>query len=279
MRSLSSLGYTAISLDYDSATVDTLRRVQPSAVFNALHGGAGEDGTMQAVLDWMGLPYQGSGVRACAVAMDKWLTKALLRIEGLPAPRGIRISAQQAVRDNAAAHFGVPCVVKPKAEGSAVGVSIVRDAAGWAEAVRQASINASEIVVEEYIEGREFTVAILGDEALPIVEITPHDGFYSYHAKYSPGGSTHTVPAKLDAELAEKVQRNALALHKALGCRDYSRIDVIVDRSGNAPILECNTLPGLTPLSLFPDAAKAAGIPYDQLVERLLLCALSRAGA
>lgn len=277
LRALESLEYRATPLDYDSKTADALARLQPAAVFNALHGGSGEDGTVQALLEWMALPYQGSGVRACAAAMDKWMTKALLGIENLPAPRGVRLSAQQARSFNVASEFGFPCVVKPKAEGSAVGVSIVHEQSQWADAVQCAVICEGDVVVEEYVEGRECTVAILGDEALPIVEITPHDGFYSYRAKYTPGGSTHTVPAQLDEPLAKSIARDALALHRALGCRDYSRIDVIIDAFGNPKFLECNTLPGLTPLSLFPDAAKAAGIPYDGLVERLLLCALSRA--
>lgn len=276
MAALTSLGYSATRVDHDEGFVDTLRRLQPAAVFNALHGGEGEDGTVQAILDWLRIPYQGTGVRASAVAMDKWLTKALLLAEGLPAARGIHLNAAQAQSFAVAEAFGLPCVVKPRAEGSAVGVSIVRDKSEWAQAVVAASIGNGDILLEEYVDGREFTVAILDDEALPVVEITPHDRFYSYKAKYTPGGSTHTVPAKLEPEVAQRMQHDALVLHRALGCRDYSRVDVMLDRSGRVAILECNTLPGLTPLSLFPDAAKAAGISYEALVERLLQCALSR---
>lgn len=276
MQALKSLDFPATRIDHEDGFVEELRRVRPAAVFNALHGGAGEDGTVQAVLEWLRIPYQGSGVRASAVAMDKWLTKALLRAEGLPAPRGIRMSTQAAHAFDVVASFGLPCVVKPRAEGSAVGVSIVRDASEWPNAVRHATVGDGELLVEEYVAGREFTVSILGNEALPVVEITPHDGFYSYKAKYTPGGSTHTVPAGLEARVAEQMQRDALGLHLALGCRDYSRVDIMLDQSGRMGILECNTLPGLTPLSLFPDAARAAGIPYEALVERLLLCALSR---
>jgi D-alanine-D-alanine ligase len=276
MNALASLGYSATRIDHDEGFVDVLRRVQPAAVFNALHGGEGEDGTVQAILDWLRIPYQGTGVRASAVAMDKWLTKALLLAEGLPAARGVHVNAAQAQSCEVAEEFGLPCVVKPRAEGSAVGVGIVRDKGEWASAVAAASIGEGDILIEEYIEGREFTVAILGDEALPVVEITPHDGFYSYKAKYTPGGSTHTVPAKLEAKIAERMQHDALKLHRTLGCRDYSRVDVMLAESGRMAILECNTLPGLTPLSLFPDAAKAAGISYEALVERLLQCALSR---
>jgi D-alanine-D-alanine ligase len=276
MQALTSLGYSPTRIDHDEGFVDALCRLQPDVVFNALHGGDGENGTVQAILDWLRIPYQGTGVRASAVAMDKWLTKALVLAEGLPAPRGIYLTAAQAASFAIAPRFGLPCVVKPRAEGSAVGVSIVRDQSEWPGAVNEASIGAGDVVVEEYIEGREFTVAVLGDEALPVVEITPHDRFYSYTAKYTPGGSTHTVPARLEPNVAQRMQHDALQLHRALGCRDYSRIDIMLDSSGRVAILECNTLPGLTPLSLFPDAAKAAGISYEALVERLLQCALSR---
>jgi len=276
IQALTSLGYSATRVDHDEGFVDALRRLQPAAVFNALHGGDGEDGTVQAILDWLGIPYQGTGVRASAVAMDKWLTKALLLAEELPAARAVHMKASEARPFAVAEEFGLPCVVKPRAEGSAVGVSIVRDTSEWTSALLEASIGSGDILIEEYIEGREFTVAILGDEALPVVEITPHDQFYSYKAKYTPGGSTHTVPAKVEPKVAQRMQHDALKLHRALGCRDYSRVDVMLAGSGRMAILECNTLPGLTPLSLFPDAAKAAGISYEALVERLLLCALSR---
>ena len=276
MAALKTLDYPAARIEYEEGFADELSRVRPAAVFNALHGGGGEDGTVQAVLEWLRIPYQGSGVGASAAAMDKWLTKALLKAEGVPSPRAIRVSARDARSDSVAKDFGLPCVVKPRAQGSAVGVSIVRDVEEWSDAVRSAAVGGGEILIEEYIDGREFTVAILEDEVLPVVEITPHDRFYSYRAKYTPGGSTHTVPARIEASLADQMRDAALVLHRALGCRDYSRVDVMLDGSDRMWILECNTLPGLTPLSLFPDAARAAGIPYEKLVERLVLCALSR---
>ena len=277
MQALTSLGYDATRVDHEEGFVDELRRLQPAAVFNALHGGDGEDGTVQAILDWLRIPYQGTGVRASAVAMDKWFTKALLLAENLPTPRAIHLSSAEAQSFAVAENFGLPCVVKPRAEGSALGVNVVRAPSEWPNAVLEAAIDSGDILIEEYIEGREFTVAILGEEALPVVEITPHDRFYSYKAKYTPGGSTHTVPAKLKPNVSERMQHDALKLHRALGCRDYSRVDVMLAGSGRTAILECNTLPGLTPLSLFPDAARAAGISYEGLVERLLQCALSRA--
>ncbi|MBV8596963.1 MAG: D-alanine--D-alanine ligase [Candidatus Eremiobacteraeota bacterium] len=276
LAALEALGYPATRIDHGPDFVSKLQAAQPAVVFNALHGGDGEDGTVQAVLEHLGLPYQGSGVRACAIAMDKWVSKAILRALDIPTPRGVRMTQTQALAADAMQRVGLPCVIKPRAQGSAVGVTIVRDAAAWPDAVRDATVGGDEILIEEYIEGREFTVAILEDHALPIVEITPHDAFYSYAAKYTPGGSTHTVPAQLPPAQIEQLQRAALAFHQALGARDYSRIDILLDRAGRMAVLECNTLPGLTRLSLFPDAARAAGLSYEGLVERLVLCALSR---
>jgi len=279
LRALQARGYDAWSLDYNDSFVDVLQHRRPAAVFNALHGGAGEDGTVAALLEWLGIPYQGSGVHASAVAMDKWMSKAIMFVEQIPVARGVRLSQAAARRYEVAVAFGLPCVVKPVAEGSAVGVSIVRDPGEWQAAVAAAAGGGGDdaaILVEEYIAGREFTVAILENQALPLVEITPHDGFYTYFAKYTAGGSTHTVPAKLDVQVAERMRQHALRLHAALGCRDYSRVDILLDTSGRMAVLECNTLPGLTPLSLFPDAARAAGIQYETLVERLIVCALAR---
>jgi D-alanine-D-alanine ligase len=205
--------------------------------------------------------------------MDKWVTKALARALDLPVPRG-RLVHTPDEASTIAHELGFPCVVKPNAEGSAIGVSIVRKPDDLRAALTQAK--ASAILVEECIEGREFTVAVLGEVALPIVEITPHDSFYTYKAKYTAGGSTHTVPAKLDAAIAQHISHDALSLHHALGARDYSRIDVMLDAKGRHYILECNTLPGLTQLSLFPDAARAAGLSYEALIGRLVECARSR---
>lgn len=281
LGALRSLGYDAWPLDYDESFVDVLQHRRPGAAFNALHGGAGEDGTVAALLEWMSIPYQGSAVRASAVAMDKWMSKALMFVEQIPVPKGVRLSYDTARSFDVARNFGLPCVVKPVAEGSAVGVSIVRAPGEWLSAVERAAPGPgphAPVLVEEYMAGREFTVAVLEHEALPLVEITPHDSFYTYFAKYAAGGSTHTVPAHVEPALAERMRGLGVRLHDALGCRDYSRVDIMLDETGRLAVLECNTLPGLTPLSLFPDAARAAGIPYETLVERLILCALARSG-
>jgi len=278
VAALDSLGYRTTTIDPSDDLVDRLRAAKPDAVFNALHGGAGENGTIQGLLDWMELGYQGSGMRASAVAMDKWMTKAVMRASDLPTPRAVVIDAGDAPT-TPPKRPGVPCVVKPLAEGSAVGVTIVRDESQWAGAVAAARNVADRMLVEAYVRGREFTVSVLGRDALPVVEISPSDEFYSYHAKYTAGASRHTVPAEIDVPIAARMQEYALRLHDALGCRDYSRIDVMMDATDESLyLLECNTLPGLTSLSLFPEAAAAAGIPYEALVEKLTRCALSRQG-
>jgi len=278
LSTLERLGYAAFAADYDDNLVENLRERRPDAVFIALHGGAGEDGSVQAVLEWLRIPYQGSGVRASAVAMDKWVTKALMHAEGIPTPPAamIRAIAPGAAIPAIPADIGCPCVVKPVADGSSVGVHIVSEPADWEPAIRDAAVNGDRILVERYVAGREFTVAVLDDAALPVVEIIPNDESYSYAAKYTPGGSTHRVPADLDAANTTRMQKFGLDLHRALGARDYSRTDVLLDNGGKLYVLECNTLPGLTQFSLFPEAAAAAGIDYAALIERLVKAALRR---
>jgi len=279
VQALDTLGYRTFALDFDDDFVDRIREQRPDVVFNALHGGAGENGTVQGVLDWLEIGYQGSGVRASAIAMDKWMTKAVMRAAELPTPPAVVIALEDAPA-SAPRHPGVPCVVKPQADGSAVGVTIVRSAEQWAEALHAAHDVAERVLVEAYVKGREFTVGVLGDEALPVVEIAPSDEFYTYRSKYTAGASRHTVPAEVDAPIAARMQDYALRLHRALGCRDYSRIDIMMDATdASLYLLECNTLPGLTALSLFPEAAAAAGIPYETLVDRLTRAALGRTRA
>ncbi len=273
---LEGLGYLTYSLEYDDAFVDRLRERRPDAVFIALHGGPGEDGSVQAILDWMRLPYQGSGVRASAVAMDKEMTKSLMLANGIRTPDATGLDTRAPLPAAPLDEIGCPCVVKPVTQGSSVGVNLVSEPADWAEAILNAARYGGRILVEKYIAGREFTAAVLDEDALPIVEIIPNDDSYSYAAKYTAGGSTHKVPAQVDAPVAKTMQDFGLRLHRALGARDYSRTDLLLDEHGDVYALECNTLPGLTAFSLFPEAAAAAGISYSALVERLVKSALAR---
>ena len=277
MRALATLGHEAQSLDFDGRFVDALREIRPDVVFNALHGTGGEDGTIQGVLEWLGIPYTGSDLTSCALAMDKHLTKKLLAAEGLPTPAWDTFDLAGGTLPLLPGSLNLPLVVKPRASGSSAGVSIVRTHEEWTKAMIGLSPRTTQIVVEEFIPGREFSSGVLGEEALPLVEIIASDEFYSYDAKYKPGGSRHLVPAPIDGDLTARLQMLALSVHRMLGLRDYSRTDFIVTKEGRPYILEINALPGLTPLSLLPDEAKAAGISFEALIDRLLQAALGRA--
>ncbi len=276
-KALDALGYETHSLDYDRRFVDALRDITPDAVFNALHGTGGEDGEIQGVLEHLRVPYTGSGVEACALSMDKHLTKKLLAAEGLPTAVWDVFDLAGGALPLLPGSLDLPLVVKPRYEGSSVGVSIVRTHEQWSNAMLAIAKSYPEALAEEYIEGREFHCGILGDEALPVVEVIANvDEFYSYAAKYEPGGSTHVTPAPIDDGLAARLQTLALSVHRLLGLRDYSRADFIVSTEGRPYILEVNPLPGLSPTSLLPDACAAAGITYDALIGRLVGFALAR---
>ena len=280
MRALQNLNYEARSLDYDAKFVDAIREIDPDVVFVALHGPGGEDGQIQGILEFFGIPYTGSGLEAAALAMDKHLTKKLLAAEGLPTAAWDLFDLSGGTLPLLPGSLDLPLVIKPRYEGSSSGVSIVHTHEEWTRAMIDASQRYPEILAEEFVPGREFTCGVLGEEALPVVEIVANkDDFYSYEAKYGTGGSTHIVPARIDDDLAARMQMLALSVHRLIGLRDYSRTDFIVSREGRPYILEVNTLPGLTPTSLLPDACNAAGISYEALIDRLVAHALARAAA
>jgi D-alanine-D-alanine ligase len=279
LRALGNLGYRTQSLDYDARFVDAIREIKPDVVFNALHGTGGEDGQIQGILEWMQIPYTGSDIVGCALAMDKHLTKKLIAAEGLPTPAWDTFDLSGGTLPLLPGSLNLPLVVKPRANGSSTGVSIVRTHEEWTKAMIAASERTLQVLAEEYITGREFSCAILGEEPLPVVEIIPGDEFYSYDAKYKPNGSRHLCPAPIDPDLASRIQMLALSVHRLIGLRDYSRADFIVSREGRPHVLEINALPGLTPASLIPDEARAAGISFDALIERLVQSALGRAAA
>ena len=278
MRALESLGYPARSLDFDARFVENVHEVAPDVVFNALHGPGGEDGTIQGVLEWLGIPYTGSGVLGCAIAMDKHVTKKLLSAEGLPTPNWDVYDLGGGTLPLLPGSLNLPIVVKPRYEGSSAGVTIVKTHEQWTQAMVAAGARSPSphVLAEEYIAGREFSCGILGDEPLPVIEIVPSDDFYSYDAKYAPGGSRHYCPAPIDEDLSVRLRMLALTVHRLIGLRDYSRTDFIVSKEGRPYILEVNALPGLTPSSLIPDEAAVAGISYEALIDRLVGYALAR---
>ncbi len=278
MTALTALGHSAQSLDFDARFVDALAEIRPDVVFNALHGTGGEDGTIQGILEWLRIPYTGSDLTGCALAIDKHVTKKLLAAEGLPTPAWDTFDLSGGTLPLLPGSLNLPLVVKPRASGSSAGVSIVRTHEEWTRAMIELAPRTTHILAEEYIGGREFGVGILGEEALPVVEIiADNDEFYSYEAKYQPGGSRHLVPAPIDPDLTARLQMLALSLHRLVGLRDYSRTDILLTSEGRPYILEINALPGLTPTSLFPDIARAIGMSFDALIERLLQYALGRA--
>jgi len=248
------------------ATIGALQAARPDAVFNALHGRFGEDGCIQGVLDWMGLPYTHSGVRASSVAMDKAAAKAVFQAHGLSVAAHRIVSPEELER---ADPLPLPYVVKPVDEGSSVGVIILREGDNRREQIAREWRFGPRIMAESYIPGRELTVAVMGDEALAVTEIATGNIFYDYEAKYADGGSVHVLPAAIHPDVAAEAKRMAVAAHKALGCRGVSRSDFRYDDTAGEPgrlyLLEVNTQPGMTRTSLLPEQAAHRGIAFPAL--------------
>jgi len=245
--------------------------------FLALHGGLGEDGTVQALLELLHIPYTGTGVLGSALAMDKDATKRLLRDAEIPTLpwRVARAPDFRYDPDTIEDRVGYPLMVKPSKEGSSVGIHRVDDPSKLEETIREVSHHDDEVMMECFAKGRELTVSILGDQALPPVEIRPKKGIYDYEAKYTPGMTEYLCPAPLDEEQTALIQAYALRAFRVLKLRGYARVDFILSRE-EPYCLEANTLPGMTGTSLFPKAAKAAGIEYPELCERIIQLALDR---
>ncbi len=252
------------------------------AAFILLHGLMGEDGTVQGFLELLGLPYQGAGVLGSALAMDKSLSKTIYRDNGLPTPDWRMAQNGNADHSLLIEELGLPLVIKPLRQGSSIGMSIVRQAADLKAAMELAFRHDQEVMVEQYLQGREITVGVLGNDelqALPLVEIIPgrEFAFFDYQAKYQAGASREICPAELSPEITSQAQEYGLRAHKALKLRGYSRTDMIVNEAGIF-LLETNTIPGMTPTSLLPRAAAAAGLPFPALLDRLIELALQESG-
>jgi D-alanine-D-alanine ligase len=244
-------------------------------VFIALHGGQGEDGTLQAVLDVIGVPYTGSGHLASALAMDKDLAKRIVRDHGLAVPAWVM---GPATTDYVKRTVGYPCIVKPSKQGSSVGLTLVRRGAELPRAVTLAQRYDDEVMIEQFIGGLELTVGMLGDDALPVIEIRPQHELFDYECKYQPGMSQEICPAPIEPALAAKTQDAAQRAHRALKLSGYSRVDFRVGEDGAIFFLEANTLPGVTAQSLIPKAARAAGMSFPSFAEAVCQLALERHG-
>jgi D-alanine-D-alanine ligase len=258
----------------NAAMQGTLRTLPKADVlFLALHGGQGEDGTLQALLDLTGVPYTGSGHLASALAMDKDLSKRLFQAAGVPTPDWLMAPVTSEQVDAA---LGFPVIVKPSKQGSTVGLSIVKAAGDLETAIDGAFEHDDEVMVERFIAGRELTVAILGDVALPVGEIIPKHEIYDYECKYTPGMAVEEFPAKLTAEQTSTIQDLALRAFKALKLTGYARVDFRMSTDGMFYCLEANTLPGMTQTSLIPQAAAAIGISFPELCDRIVHLARAR---
>jgi len=271
LAALRERGHDAIPIYVDHDVDVALRQEQIDVAFIALHGRMGEDGCIQGLLELLGIPYTGSDVMASALAMHKGKAKELFRLHNLPTPAYYTLTEEDTA-DLAAVHgdFGFPCVVKPIREGSSVGVAICQSLEDLAPAIDKALCFDDEVLVERFIAGKEVSVAILDDRALGAVEIAPRAGFYDYQNKYTKGATDYFVPPRLSPERYRGVLAQALRAHIALGCGGATRVDMMVSESGNEFILEVNTVPGLTPTSLLPKIADAAGISFGELCEMML---------
>jgi D-alanine-D-alanine ligase len=288
-EALTRLGHEVVAIDVDSQLVSRLRAAEPGAVLVALHGPDGEDGTMQALLEALGLPYTGSRPAACMCATDKVLAKHLMRNAGIPTPEfhSLRetsikeLGAADALPQVEAA-LGFPLVVKPASQGSALGVKFARNEQELPGALVGAFSYDRKVLIERYVKGRDLAVSVLdgpdGPLALPVVEAVPRqEDFYDYESRYEIGMTTFVCPAELTDETTARAQQLAQDVYRLLGCRGVARVDLMLDeRSGELWVLETNVIPGMTETSLLPQAADAAGISFDELIARLLDSAFER---
>ncbi len=283
-KALRELGHEVVELDVREDFLGRLVEVAGSvdAAFIALHGRGGEDGSVQGALELAGIPYTGSGILSSAAAISKAMSKTIFRVEGIPVAGDLAIDRAEFESDGLerttqriGRDLGFPCIVKPDREGSSVGTAIARNLEDLAQALKEAFALDGLVLVEEFIEGREFTVGILGDEemVMPVLEVRASQGFYDYRCKYTKGMTEYLVPAPIEDRLAATMQELSLRAHHSLRCEGVSRVDFMMDEKEKLYCLEVNTLPGMTGLSLVPKAATAMGLDFNRVVEIILASA------
>lgn len=279
-EALQSKPYHVTLIDADRNLVNKLSETNPDVAVIALHGKYGEDGCIQGLLEILGIPYTGPGVLASSIAMNKIMTKKLLSYEGIPTPGFMVLNGTERnpadLAKTVLAKFSLPLVVKAANQGSSIGVCFAFDSDGVLTAIEECSKYDKELLLEEYIKGKELTVSVLGNKdpiALPILEITSTTGLYDYHAKYTAGVSQHFV-ADLPPKTELLIKELAVRTYQAIGCAGLSRVDFMLSEDNQPWVLEVNTSPGMTATSLFPDAARAAGISFPDLIEKLINMAL-----
>ena len=278
-NALKGLGYHTVAIDAGPDLCSVLISNKIEIAFLALHGGYGEDGSVQGMLEVLGIPYTGSKVLASALAMDKDASKKIFIYHDILVPPFIVISPKSSVISQkletidyqlSTINFDFPWVVKPATEGSSVGVSIVRDKVNLREAVEKAGSLSEKVMIEKYIEGKEIHIGILDEKVLGGVEVRPSLEFYSYEAKYTAGLTEYILPPEIDSKAYEKAKDAAFSAHSALGCKGATRVDLRVDEEGNPYVLEVNTIPGMTETSLLPKIARHAGLDFPALIEEIL---------
>ncbi len=283
-NALQDLGYDVQAFDLNDKNLGDIIKIAPDVAFITLHGKNGEDGTIQGFLELLGIPYTGSGVAASAIGMNKILTKKILSFERIPTADFVILRKNLFEQQPQDLHsllttINLPIVVKAATQGSSIGVTIVKKQEEVIDAVKKAFCFDREIIIEKFIEGTEITASIIGNDTpqvLPLIEITSENEFYDYESKYTPGMCKHIIPARISEEAREKVTKIAAEAYKVLGCRGYARVDFIIDKQNQPYVLEINTIPGMTEMSLVPDAARAAGISFPDLVDNILKLALEK---
>ncbi|MDI7258694.1 MAG: D-alanine--D-alanine ligase [Thermodesulfobacteriota bacterium] len=272
LKALVEKGYKACPIDVSHEVAERLMKEKIEIAFNALHGRYGEDGTIQGMLEIMGIPYTGSGVLASALALHKITAKKILSYEKIPTPSFEFLRREEIERDPPRRiSLPIPLVVKPAREGSTIGISIVKKEEELLPAIKEAGRYDEEILIEEFMKGKEITVGILNDIPLPIIEIAPRSGFYDYHSKYTKGETQYIIPAQIPREKYLYAQEISLRVFKVFGCSGFARVDLMTDEEGNPFVIDVNTMPGMTETSLLPKAAEFVGISFGELVERILL--------
>ena len=272
-KALSDKGYNVVFIDTKEDLWRSLSENKIEIAFLALHGGYGENGAIQGLLEVMGIPYTGSGILASALAMDKEASKKIFLYHEIPVAQFVLVSRDERMSE-LNIDFELPWVIKPVSEGSSIGVSIVKTKDELYEAMCNAFAYGEKILIERYIKGREIQIGILNQQVLGGVEVRPNAEFYSYEAKYTPGLTQYILPPELDETVYNKLKMLALASHNALGCNGATRVDLILDESNNAFVLEVNTIPGMTETSLLPKIARLAGLDFIDLIEEILRLAL-----
>jgi D-alanine-D-alanine ligase len=266
-KALQGVGYNVVAIDAGLDICNVLNREKVELAFLALHGGSGENGSIQGMLEVLRIKYTGSGVLASALAMDKEASKKIFLYHGIPVPPFVILKRGQKAEN---IRFDMPWVVKPAAEGSSVGVTIVREKKIFDEALAKAFSFGPRIIVERYIDGKEINIGILNGEVLGGVEVRPSLEFYSYEAKYTAGLTEYILPPEIDDSAYEATKATALSAHSALGCKGASRVDLRIDKKGNPYVLEVNTIPGMTETSLLPKIAGLAGYDFPGLIAEII---------